>query len=374
MVDILDLSTHFVNMETMNSRQTFGHRLWQARTMAGLSLRELSQQIGKAVSHAALAKYEKGDMMPDSALLVRLSRVLGQSPDFFLRPPTLELGNVRFRKMARLSPTLEKAVQEQAVDYFERYAEIIETLGLSHPFKSPLGTSVVRTANDAEDQARELREAWKLGNDPLPSVIAMLESQGIMIHEVDTTDKHIDGLCAVTKAGPVIVLASWLSENPLRKRMTTIHELAHLLLKFPGAVESKVEEKLVARFAGAFLLPADSFRDQFGKHRSVITLEELIQLKVFYGASIMSIMMRARDLDLISEATHRKFWMECGCKWRQQHKEPGDEKFQINEAPVRFKMLVLRAAAEGVISFSKGAGLLKMPLGRIREELQQVCT
>jgi Zn-dependent peptidase ImmA (M78 family) len=103
-------------------------------------------------------------------------------------------------------------------------------------------------------------------------------------------------------------------------------------------------------------------------------LEELIQLKVFYGASIMSIMMRARDLDLISEATHRKFWMECGCKWRQQHKEPGDEKFQINEAPVRFKMLVLRAAAEGVISFSKGAGLLKMPLGRIREELQQVCT
>jgi len=361
-------------MEKFNIKNTFAHRLRQARTMEGLSLRELSQLIGQAVSHAALAKYEKGEMMPDSSLLARLSRVLGQQPDFFLRLPTLELGNVRFRKMARLSPTLEKAVQEKAVDHFERYAEVEEILGLAKPFTNPLKPSPVRTMEDAEGQARELRQQWKLGHDPIPGIISLLESKGIMIHEVETTDRHLDGLCALTQAGPVIVIASWLNSNPLRKRMTTVHELAHLLLRLPEGVEAKEEEKLVGRFAGAFLLPAESFRDQFGKHRSVITLEELIQLKIFYGASIMSIMMRARHLDLISEATYRRFWMECGCKWRQQQGEPGDNLYQVKEEPVRFKMLVYRAAAEQLITLSKGAGLLKVPLGKFREELQQVCS
>src|ERR1700683_1061615 len=364
MVDIFDLSRHLVNMEKFDIKSTFAHRLRQARTMAGLSLRELSQQIGQAVSHAALAKYEKGEMMPDSSLIAKLCRALGQQPDFFLRAPTLELGNVRFRKMARLSSTLEKAIQEKALEHFEGYAEIEEILGLAKPFVNPLKSSLVRTMDDAEAQARELRKEWKLGHDPIPGVISLLESNGVMIHEVDTNDHHIDGLCASTKAGPVIVIASLLNSNPLQKRMTTIHEVAHLLLKLPEGIEAKEEEKLVGRFAGAFLLPADSFRDQFGKHRSVITLEELIQLKIFYGASIMSIMMRARHLDLISEATYRRFWMECGCKWRQQHGEPGDDKYQVKEQPVRFKMLVYRAAAEQQITLSKGAGLLKIPLGK----------
>ena len=165
MVDIFDLSMHLVNMEKSNIKTTFAHRLRQARTMAGLSLRELSQQIGQAVSHAALAKYEKGEMMPDSSLLTKLCRVLGQQPDFFLRAPTLELGNVRFRKMARLSSTLEKAIQEKALEHFEGYAEIEEILGLAKPFVNPLKSSLVRTMDDAEAQARELRKEWKLGHD-----------------------------------------------------------------------------------------------------------------------------------------------------------------------------------------------------------------
>ena len=360
-------------MSQSNLKEAFGLRLRQARTMAGLSLRELSQQIDHSVSHAALAKYEKGEMMPDSSTLVKLSRALDQRPDFFIRSPTVELGNVRFRKMARLSTTLEKAVQERAVDHFERYGEIEATLGLAKPFVNPLKHSVVRTMEDAEEQAQALRKEWALGHDPIPAVIPLLESKGVMIHEAETEDRLLDGFSASTQLGPVIVIASWLRSNPLRKRMTTVHELAHLLLKFLDGIEEKAEEKLVSRFAGAFFLPADSFRDQLGKHRSVITLEELIQLKIFYGVSIMSIMMRARHLDLIDESTFKRFWIECGSKWKKAQGEPGDERFQLEETPVRFRMLVYRAAAEGIITLSKGAELLKLPLGKFRGELQQVC-
>lgn len=340
--------------------------------MAGLSLRELSDKIDRAVSHAALAKYEKGQMMPDSSLLVVLSRTLGQSPDFFFRPPMLKLTNVRFRKMARLARTTEDAIRDSALDYFERYAEIEELLGIAKPFSNPLGVRAIATPDEAETQAKVLRKEWKLGNDPIPNVIVMLEGKGIKIQEVQTEDRHFDGLCATTEAGPVIAIASWLNGNILRKRMTVVHELAHVVLTLPKKLSEKDEEKLIARFAGAFLLPADSFREQFGRHRSAITLDELIQLKIFYGASITAIMMRAWQLGLITAAVHNRFWSEWGIKWKQAQCEPGDEACQLRETPQRFRLLVHRAAAEQVISLSKGASLLGVTLGEFREGLRKV--
>ena len=86
-------------MET-DTKKTFGRRLSQARRMRGLSLRQLAGQLTPAVSYNALHKYEQGAMMPDSAVLLSLCRALGQKPDFFLRPQTVELECVEFRKRA----------------------------------------------------------------------------------------------------------------------------------------------------------------------------------------------------------------------------------------------------------------------------------
>jgi len=374
MVYIRDSVNHIVTMSGPNQKLVFGQRLHQARTMQCLSLRELSEAIDGAVSHAALAKYEKGQMMPDSRLLAQLCRVLQQSPAFFLRPPTLELGPVRFRKMARLSATHEAELREKAADYFERYAAIERVLGLDKPFHNPIQLLKVDSLEAADTAAAELRKAWKLGHDPIPNVLAMLEAHGVKIQTAPTDDRHFDGLCADTSAGPVIVLASWLDTNRLRKRMTAVHEMGHLLLKLPKDIAELEEEKIAARFAGAFLLPADAFRIQFGGRRNVITLEELIQLKLFYGVSIMAIMIRAKHLDLIPDAVYRRFWTEYGEEWKRRQGEPGDEKYPQEERPTRFKMLVYRAAAEQQISLSKGAELLDIPLGEFRQELGKVCS
>lgn len=341
--------------------------------MEGLSLRELSEAIKGAVSHAALAKYEKGQMMPDSELLVQICRVLHKSPDFFLRTPKLELKEVRFRKMARLALTHERALMEKARDYFERYSEAEWLVGVEHSFDNPLKKMRVETFEDAEKCARELRNAWHLGNDPIPNVISMLEAKGVKIQIAATEDRHFDGLCSDSSVGPLIVIASWLNANPLRRRMTLIHELGHLLLNLPVNMEEKVEENLISRFAGAFLISAISFKEQFGGHRTAVTLEELIQMKLYYGVSIMAIMMRAKHLGLIPEIAYRRFWTDCGNQWKLEQKEPGDELYALREEPVRFKMLVYRAAAEHKISLSKGAELLGVSLGELRGEVGKVC-
>ena len=50
----------------------FGQRIKSARIMAGLSLRELSNLLEGLVSHNAISKYERGEMLPDSKILYQL--------------------------------------------------------------------------------------------------------------------------------------------------------------------------------------------------------------------------------------------------------------------------------------------------------------
>lgn len=359
----------FVNTMTDEFKSVFSRRLRQARTMRAFSLRDLTAALGKVVSHNALAKYEKGEMMPGSKVLGLLSDALGQSPDFFFRPFTLQLKGIKFRKRVRLSVKDEESVKERALEYFERYHEIEQLLGDQRQLSVRLLSKPVKSLKDAESAADELREHWKLGRDPLSNLVELLESKGIKVFEVDLAVGAFDGFSADTEAGPVVVISARL--NPLRKRMTIIHELAHIVLNIPDSVPAKDEEQIAARFAGAFLMPREKFEEEFGKIRKSISLAELIELKVNFGASIWAIMMRARQLELISESVFQRFCLVANT-WRSEKKEPGDEQFQGNEGYSRFRQLIHRAVAEGQISVSKGAAMLNQNLGVFRKELREM--
>jgi len=337
--------------------------------MRALSLRGLAEALKGALSHNALAKYESGDMMPGSDVLGRLADALGQPPDFFFRPFTLHLKEIKFRKRARLGVKGAEAIREQAIEYFERYHEIEELLGERRRFDGRLDIKPVKTLDDADDAADELRRKWKLGRDPLPNLVELLETKGIKVYEVELEEDECDGFSADTEMGPVIVLAP--GKNVLRKRMTTAHEAAHIVLPMADSLSERVEENIAKRFAGALLLPKETFTAEFGKVRNGISLAELIEMKVNFGASISAIMMRARQLGLINEAVFLRF-CKTASPWRSARREPGDERYQGNESHSRFRQLVHRAVAEDQISMSKGAALLRQNLGQFRKELQEV--
>lgn len=359
-------------MQSEEAKTIFSKRLRQARAMRGLSLRGLAGELKGAVSHNALAKYEKGEMMPGSDVLGQLADVLGRSPDFFFRPFTLQLKGIKFRKRMRLGTKEEETIREQAVEYFERYYEIEELVGEHRPFEGKLKVESIKTLEQAESAADHLRKKWKLGRDPLPNVVELLESKGIKVFGANTEDEAFDGFYADSDSGPVIVLTRTLDKNLLRKRMTAVHELAHVILPMAGSLSEKEEEKLVARFAGAVMLPKETFIAQFGEIRAGISLVELIELKVNFGVSISAIMMRARQLNIISEAVFLRFWKRYGSLWRSQKQEPGDDRYRGNESHSRFRQLVHRAVAEDQIGMSKGAALLNQSLGEFRRELQEV--
>jgi Zn-dependent peptidase ImmA (M78 family)/DNA-binding XRE family transcriptional regulator len=349
-------------------KQTFALRLAQARKMHGLSLRELAEKLAGQISHNALHKYEQGQMMPDSEVLVAVADVLDRDVDYFFREPSLELTGLQFRKQSRLGAKEEVAIRERAVDYFERHREIESLLGLTGPFKNPLAGLTIHKGEEVEPAAEKLREAWRLGEDPLPNVREMLETKGIMMYEVDAPESF-NGFAGRADGHPAIVLAKWLDRDLPRKRFTALHEAGHLLLKLPEKLSVKEQESLCHRFAGAMLIPQRMFTIEFGGHRQRVSVGELASIKARYGMSIVAIMRRALDLELISPAMHKRFCIISNQQgWRKQ--EPG--MFTGSESSDRFEQLVVRAVSEAIISESKGASLLNEPFADFRGRLAAV--
>lgn len=66
---------------------SMGDRLKMARAKAGFSLRALAQRV--EVSPMAISKYERGLMIPGSAMLVKMAKALKVKPDYFFRSTKL---------------------------------------------------------------------------------------------------------------------------------------------------------------------------------------------------------------------------------------------------------------------------------------------
>jgi len=70
----------------------FGERLKLARKMAGYSLRGLAGAFGGEVTAQAIGKYERGEMMPSSGVLLHMARVLGGLPTPCISPESRPAG------------------------------------------------------------------------------------------------------------------------------------------------------------------------------------------------------------------------------------------------------------------------------------------
>ena len=344
----------------------FAERLKSARKMSGLSMEVLAEKAGQAVTKQAISKYEKGLMNPGGEALVALSRALGVKSDYFFRTSKVSLRELEFRKKSSLGRKEEERIKYRTLDFLERYIEIEDILDGKAVFKNPLSDSQARKPEDAEKAALEIRHFWNLGDAPISNLMELLEDRGIRIHEIETNE-NFNGICAWSDGFPVIAVRR--QDDLLRKRFTISHELGHILLKIHEKSDPKAREKLCHVFAGAFLLPEKVIKAELGAKRNKIALWELKKIKGIYGISIQAVMARARHLEIISEHTYRNFCITVNSQgWKID--EPGE--YLGKEHANRFDQLVYRAAAEEIITCSRAAELLNLPLSEFRRAFQIV--
>ena len=348
--------------------QNFPERLRSARKMSGLTLDALAEQIGHRVSKQALNKYEQGTAKPDPDLLLPLCEAMGVRPDYFTRQKQVDIVHYSFRKLVKLQKKEQSMAIEKTRDALERYFELEELLGVERSFERniPGLPAVIIDHNDAERAAEAVRAAFNLGTDPLFNIVEMLEDKGIKIIEIEVEEAFNGMSTYIDDKIPVIVLNSRFDEKLDRKRFTTLHELAHLLLTFSPDIDEKLEERLCDTFAGSMLLPGEKVKEILGKHRSALIWNELVLIKELYGISVRAILYRARTHGIITDYDLTSKMAELS-RFYGRKDEPG--RYKGVEKAVRFRQLLLRAIAEEIITPSKAAALDGKKLADFRAEL-----
>ena len=338
-------------------REIFSKRLLNARKQANLSQDELVELINGKVKKTAIAKYERGEMMADADVVITLAKALGQRVDYFYRPFNVVISNVEFRAKASLGSRREESLRQVISSRIERYVELEQLLNVSSRFENPLKDFIIASLEDAEVAARELNKAWHLGTEALGKVTGILEDNGIKVIEIEA-DIDFDGYSALVNGNiPVIVLRSNLNTTE-RKRLTALHELAHLLFKFADGISSNEKERMCSRFAGALLLPAENLHSELGRFRSTLSGFELGLLKNKYGISALAIVVRAYQLNIITNFTQIKLINYC----RQTKLETHIGSNNSTDNASRFELLLSRALTEDIISQNKAAELAFMTL------------
>ncbi|MDD4127103.1 MAG: XRE family transcriptional regulator [Methanomicrobium sp.] len=335
-----------------------GERIRAARKGAGLSLRALGDMAG--VSQTAISKYEKGEIIPDSGMLITIGKATNTSLDFFFRQNVVKLSSPSYRCKKSLKKKPQSLIHARTVDWLERYLEIEhitnEKIEINLPKKEECH---VDSLKDIESIAIKIRRKWNLGLDPIDNLTDTFEMNGIKVGLIDA-DNKFDALTFLQDNNPVIVVAKNIPGD--RQRFNLAHELGHIILDLNPDLD---EEKAAHRFAGAFLIPEEMIKYELREKRKALDINELYRLKHRYGISMKALVHRAADLEIIQETVATRLYQEFSKRgWNK--KEPG--KGFPNERPIHMEMLILRAHAEEKITRSRAVELFGEPLTNILNE------
>ena len=352
-----------------------GQRIKVSRYALGLSLRDLESIIdNRVVTAQAISKYERDESVPSSGVLIALAEALDVTTDYLASNTNIVLESISLRNYGLMSTREKYRVEANVLDLLERYIEVEDILRLptvdwDMPRDAPW--PVLNDLAEVEQAALSLRLFWRIGLSPIPNLAELLENRGIKILSIPLSDK-IDGLTANvsrknrnTTSSVIIVNQTHWGE---RQRFAIAHELGHMALEVRSGID---EEKAARRFAGAFLMPAETLRAEIGMFRKSMGWSELFELKRIFGVSVQALTYRCMELGIFDKSLFRILFREF--KRRGWRTYPYEEPFAIEkiEEPTRFVRLCYRALAEDLISEAKSAELLGLSVHEVVQRMDR---
>ena len=345
-------------------------RLVQARMGRGMTQTALSTLIDR--SSAAISRWENGDQLPESDALDSLERQLNIPASWFLKPmPNYGDKPFFFRSKAAITNTARSIARtriELTNEISTTLREWVEWPSVNVPFLEATDYLKI-TDQDIENLAKNLRKHWKLGSGPISDMTLLLENAGVVIAKEETGYTNMDGLSKWFDSDqrPYIFLAIDKA-NSVRQRFDIAHELAHLVLhRHLNDIEFNARYKLIEEqanlFAGAFLLPSESFSSEL----TAPSLDTFIALKPRWKVSIGAMLYRTKQLGLISEDSALRLWKNYSARgWRLG--EPGDDRVPFEEVRLMPRAINL-LLTEGGFSSQR----LITEIGLFRADIERLC-
>jgi Zn-dependent peptidase ImmA (M78 family) len=333
------------------------------------------------IPRPAVSLIEAGRRSVSSIELARLARLYGKSASAFLFQPEEEQILQYFRAEAPLAEP-DEAVVGEAVEWFRYYAMLEESIYGEQRYDLPTypvprGLAIDQGANLAEQERRRLG----LGDAPVPSMIDLLEHEGVkVLLRQFPSDSSISGFFFFgPDIGPCAVINN--GESASRQRFTAAHEYAHFLVdreERRGEICDTVRrrepfEMRANAFAASFLLPAasvDAALDDLGAEKLRVQPEHAVHLMYHFGVSYDAVLWRLLNLNRITRDQRDELARISPTGLARAlgyDGEPGEGEPE----PDRWRTIAIEAWREGEISLGKLSELLGISKHQLRSVLSR---
>ena len=326
-------------------------RLILALAARGLTKGQLASLVG--VSAPTVTKWCKGDQAPEAETFDRLALTLNVSSEWLTRPTLREVSGPLYRSNAS-ALNAARAKLEAHSEWIQELAMLLENYVDFPELNLPVRnfTDPEQISNiDIEIAAEECRNLWQLGRAPIQNLTLAAEGAGILVVREETEISAIEGLsCWSAELNRPIILLSSDKANGFRSRFDLAHEIGHLILHkhIPRASDKdryNQMEKQAHRFAGALLLPAETFATEV---RVPTNLDNLLIVKQRWGSSVAAMMMRLHALGLLRDEEKLALFKRRSARWGSKA-EPGDDKWAPEE-PRLLRRTIELLVGENVLS------------------------
>lgn len=322
-----------------------GERLKSARMYKGYTLTELSELTG--ISKQSLSLYENDKNKPEWDNISKLSAKLDFPREFFFQESEFEVKTdaTYFRALTSTTKkdrTAQKIKLEYLSQIYMTLFEYIDFPVLNIPkidFSASDFTGDYETEEELqniEHISEQLRDCWGLGVEPIADLRYILESNGIVVTSFDAEAEKIDAFSqrTIINKGEIYMIAvSASGQTFARARFDMAHELGHILLhpwsedlELITKEDFRSRERQANAFAGAFLLPAKTFKQDVSPYPT--TIDYYIHLKKKWNVSISAMIYRAYQLKIISNNQFQYLMRQISKNgWRQS--EPLDTEYRL---------------------------------------------
>jgi Zn-dependent peptidase ImmA (M78 family)/DNA-binding XRE family transcriptional regulator len=296
-----------------------------AREFRGLQKNELAQQVG--ITPSALTQFESGSARPNHQTVGRLSMALGFPPSFFAQSKAIKVissDQCHFRSLISSTQAERRKIASAGTLIGSMVEFIDEHIELPSEQITPNMVNGIDSLDELEEVAINLRKAWGLGLGPINNIIDLLESRGVLVFRLLSDCKRVDGFSLWHNGRPFIFLNAE-KRSASRSRLDAAHELGHLVLHSDCIPGDREHEKQAFRLGMAFMFPKPSFEQEFPRR---LVWPHLYELKLRWKMSLSSMIRRARDLGIYSDATYKRAYLYLSSHNMREH-EPYEPELEI---------------------------------------------
>lgn len=254
-----------------------------------------------SVNESTVAYWEQGSRSPSEDSLSALARALSVPVEFFERESLVNVNreSVSFRSLR----TLTRTDRDRACAAAELASEIAQWIDAR--YKLPAVNVPELSGATPTVAAMEMRRQLKVGHDPLPSVVTLLEFMGVRCFSLGMEIAKADALSTWVEGTPIVLFN--VSKSAERSRNDASHELGHLTLHGQTMPAGDQAEREAVAFAAEFLVPRESLLREAPRR---VRMLDILILKRRWGVSAAFMLKRLSDLDRLSDWQTRSLWRQ----------------------------------------------------------------